>query len=98
MRKKLKLKLILLILSLIALFCLFYGYFIEPRFLVANRQTIEIKNWNPAFNDLKIVAVSDIHGGSNGSDEEKIRSVVRLINEQNADIVVFLGDYVSQIR
>ncbi|HEX8290050.1 MAG TPA: metallophosphoesterase [Pyrinomonadaceae bacterium] len=97
MKKKLKLKFILPIFLLSIILCLFYGYFIEPRFLIANQQTIRIKNWNSAFDDLKIVAVSDIHGGSNGADEEKIRGIVRLINEQNADLVVFLGDYVSQI-
>lgn len=73
-----------------------YGYFIEPHRLVINSQELKIANWNREFDGLRIVAVSDIHGGSNGVDVAKLRKIVEIVNLQNPDLIVLLGDYVSQ--
>ena len=80
-----------------SLLCLGYGYFVEPNRLIVRRVELKIKNWNPAFVNFKIAAISDIHGGSNGASAENIRRVVRETNAENPDLIVLLGDYVSQI-
>ena len=78
--------------------CLFYAYFIEPNRLVVRNRDIVINGWDPAFDGFRIVAVSDIHGGSNGGSAANIRHLVETVNKQRADIVVLLGDFVSYDR
>lgn len=74
-----------------------YGHFIEPHRLVINHVSVPIDGLDPAFEGLRIVAISDIHGGSHGVDEARIRQIVEEINKLDADVVVILGDFVSQV-
>jgi predicted MPP superfamily phosphohydrolase len=74
-----------------------YAYFIEPDRLVVNEHSLVIGGWEPAFDGFKIVAIGDIHGGSNSIDEAKLRRIVELANAQDPDLIVLLGDYVSQV-
>lgn len=76
--------------------CLGYAYFIEPERLVVREVRVPLRGWNPAFNNFRIVALSDVHGGSNGGSEANIRRIVETVNRQNADAVVILGDFVSE--
>lgn len=87
-----------IILTMIIVLCIAYAYLIEPNRLVITSETLNIKNWNAAFDGLKIVMIGDIHGGSNGVTEQKLREIVQKTNEQQPDVVVLLGDYVSQER
>ncbi len=73
-----------------------YAYFIEPARLVVHSEDLKIPHWNAQLDGFKIVAIADIHGGSNYITEEKIRKIVELANAQNPDLIVLLGDYVSQ--
>ena len=78
-----------------ALLLLGYAYFIGPSRLLVNQYEIKVKNWNSAFDGLRVAVISDIHGGSKGADAEKLKRVVEEINKQNVDAVFLLGDYVS---
>ena len=83
--------------GLLAFALLAYAYFIEPQRLVVNSSTIHIKDWDRAFDGLKIVMLGDIHAGSNYVTVERLREIVTKTNEQDADLVVLLGDYVSEV-
>ncbi|HUR97262.1 MAG TPA: metallophosphoesterase [Pyrinomonadaceae bacterium] len=96
---KVRRRTILIYLSSFAIFgslCLAYSYFIEPDRLVVTNQEMKIKGWDPALDGLRIAVISDIHGGSNGASAANIRRVVETTNAQNPDLIVLLGDYVSQ--
>lgn len=82
--------------GLICLGLLSYAYFIEPQRLVIRHETIKTKNWDSEFDGLRIAMLSDIHGGSNYMTAERIKDIVARTNEQNPDIIVLLGDFVSQ--
>lgn len=75
-----------------------YAYFIEPRQFVVVEDTLAIPNWNSTLNGFKVVAIADIHTGSNYAPPERLRLVVEKTNEQNADLIVLLGDYVSESK
>jgi predicted MPP superfamily phosphohydrolase len=83
-------------LTVVGLAALAYSYFIEPHRLVINPIELNVPKLNPALDGLKIVAISDIHGGSNGVDEAKIRQLVEKANAQEPDLIVLLGDYISE--
>lgn len=73
-----------------------YAYFIEPRRLVVNRIEVNVPGFPKELDGLCIVAISDIHGGSNGGDAAKLARVVEAVNAERPDIVVILGDFVSR--
>lgn len=77
---------------------LFIYTYLEPYRLVINEVTLNLPNWSKELNGFKVAAISDIHGGSHTITEERILSIVEEINQQNPDIIVILGDFVSQVH
>lgn len=75
-----------------------WGFLIEPNLLVVNRHEIKPAGWNKEHDGLRIVVVSDLHGGASFIDAAKLKQVVDAANAENPDLVVLLGDFVSQVR
>ncbi len=59
------------------------------------REKIDSPRIPQAFDGLKIVQISDAHLGSFAGDLEPVQRAVQMINELDADLVVFTGDLVN---
>lgn len=73
-----------------------WAFLYEPNTLTIHNYRIAVPELDSAFDNFKIVAISDVHGGSNFVDATKIRRVRELANAENADLIVLLGDFVAQ--
>lgn len=91
--KKTRIKIRIVILSLITLFFV-YGLFIEPRMLLVNEAKLESKDIPMSFDGIKIIHFSDLHYGST-ININNIDKVIAKINSLNPDIVVFTGDLID---
>ena len=60
----------------------------------ARKVKLKLKNLPESFKGYKIVQISDVHSGS-FFHPEKLQHAIDLINEQNADLVLFTGDMVN---
>ena len=82
-------------LSIIAVVIMLISAYITPRNFDVVKVNITIPNLPAAFDGYKIVQLSDIHLGSWNRKFKKLYPVIKLVNEQNADIIVFTGDMVN---
>jgi uncharacterized protein len=75
--------------------CLIWGVFIEPNHLVVHQEIIQIDNWPKELGGLRIALIADIHTGGPFIDDQKLQQIVALTTQQNPDLIVLLGDYMS---
>ena len=93
-KKKEKRNIFIYILFFIALLFL-YGYYIEPKNISIKEYKIENKDIPDSFDGLKIIHFSDIHYKST-IDITYLKKIVKLINNQNPDLVIFTGDFLDK--
>jgi predicted phosphodiesterase len=71
-----------------------WGIFKGAHNYTIHRKKIKLAGLPDAFKGLKILQISDIHSGSFW-DREAVAQGIKLINEQQADVVFFTGDIVN---
>lgn len=71
-----------------------YGITVGKYNYKLKRINLSFSNLDPVFNGFKVIQISDIHAGSFDSKESVLEGI-KLINEQEPDIVVFTGDLVN---
>lgn len=83
------------LLSLIPVFLILYGMIWGKYNFIIRNEKLKFSSLPVSFNNLKIVQFSDMHLGSFGSDKKTMDQVTRLVNDQEADIILFTGDMVN---
>lgn len=86
----------IVLLLLIGFVLAVWAFLIEPNRLVVNHQVIQIKTWPTEISGLRVAVIGDIHTGAPFIDDEKLRRLVELTNQQQPDLVVMPGDFMSQ--
>jgi uncharacterized protein len=71
-------------------------YWWEPSSLHVRKITMEVPFWQEQQNGLRVAVLADLHVGSPHTDLNKLEKVVKAINQNHPDLVVFLGDMVIQ--
>lgn len=79
----------------IILLTLLYSVFITRTDYQVKRERIIYENLPDIFNGYKLVFISDIHTGSMIDSDDEIEEIVGIINDINADIVLFGGDIIN---
>ena len=74
-----------------------YGRFIEPKLLVVKEYSIVPQEKNQSLQGLKIGIFSDTHLGF-AYTPEQLEKVVDTINQQEYDILLFLGDLIDNYQ
>jgi predicted MPP superfamily phosphohydrolase len=72
-----------------------YGFFFGWRHLVVRTTTCESALLPQAFDGYKVLQLSDIHIGTYLRNRGFIDKLVKVVNSQHADLVVFTGDLVN---
>src|SRR6266850_7674401 len=93
LKRKIRIALGIILVLIVA--CLVWGFFIEPNRLIVRQQTIQIDNWPGELSGLRIAVIGDIHTGGPFINDQKLKRIVELTNQQNPDLIVLLGDYMS---
>lgn len=58
--------------------------------------TVQMKNFDPEFQDLKLVFFSDLHLRKETMAEGVFQELIQKVNEENADLIFIAGDIVDQ--
>ena len=69
--------------------------YITPRYFDVTHVQVPVSGLPAAFDGYRIVQISDLHLGSWNFKYNKLDPVIKLVNEQKPDIIVFTGDMVN---
>lgn len=76
-----------------------YSLWIEPFWLAIRNHQIPLRNLPPAFNNFRIVHLSDIHYHEKIVPVDYLERVVSIVNQLKPDLIIITGDFItSEVR
>lgn len=79
----------------LSLCCYVYGAKIEPNWIEIVSIQLTIPHLDSAFDEFKIVQISDLHLG-NYMPESRFSRIVKLVNQQQPDAIAITGDFITK--
>lgn len=92
--KKEYLKCILLVLFIIGILGFLWARYISTSGLIIKEYAVKDSKLPESFDGFKIIQFSDLHYGTT-VDIAKLKKVIKKINDQKADIILFTGDLID---
>lgn len=83
-------------LSILLFLCLWWGALVNRFNIDIKDVNVEITDLPPAFDDFRIVQISDLHVGTYGTDTAFIAKLADKINRLKPDLILFTGDIVNR--
>lgn len=71
-----------------------WAFWWEPSSVTVRRVSLSVPGWREGQRGLKVAVLTDLHVGSPYMGLDKLRRVVERTNEERADVVLLLGDFV----
>ncbi len=75
---------------------IFYARRVEPSWIDVTHVPVVLPRLAKAFHGYRVVQISDIHADETWMDSVRLERIVHLINEQQPDMVVITGDFVTR--
>lgn len=83
-------------LGIMSVCILCFGYFVGRHYYVVHQQTFYFSDLPKEFDGYRIAQISDMHIGTfRDGNEDDVRKIVDLVNEQKCDVILFTGDLVN---
>lgn len=83
------------VLTGITALCMLYGITLGWQYFRIDRRTLSFQNLPHAFDNFKVVQISDLHLGTFGKRRGFCRRLVRAVNKEEPDVIFFTGDLVN---
>lgn len=71
-----------------------WAFWWEPSSVTVRRVSLSVPRWREGQRGLRVAVLTDLHVGSPYMGLDKLRRVVERTNEERADVVLLLGDFV----